>query len=251
MYAYDVWVNWSIDASADGTFSVPEYFEWRKSDNIRVMDKMPVVKVSKELFTSLKLFNQEIPNEILIATYNKAYSNESGYKRQYLHAFIMTDGERVMAIDTDDTLDTVFRTALIPRQELGIISQMKDFDALEVNWSPPQFEKEAEFPVTLSNIGLTRAEKQLKHVLLEAINLLALEDNIDKIRYWYSGLFQGTSTDSLTTEGMIADIRVLLRNGWNAQFYDFGKSLIRTLPDYIKQEWDGIKWGNNRDKIGN
>ena len=48
LFIHDVWVNW-FEGEENG-YNVCHFHEWRKEDGIELLDQVPLLKVSSELF---------------------------------------------------------------------------------------------------------------------------------------------------------------------------------------------------------
>ncbi len=71
LYLHDVWVNW-FEGEENG-YNVCHFYEWRKDDAIELLDQVPVLKVSPQLFYYLENSLSEIPKPLLEDVYQKAY----------------------------------------------------------------------------------------------------------------------------------------------------------------------------------
>lgn len=239
-YLYDIWVNW-FDGEEEG-FNVCSYHEWRKEDKIEMVDQIPVLYISKELFNQIENGLVPLPNKLLPSIYKKTYIRK-GYGRQVmLYAAVLTDGENVLAIDTLG-YDIPFRKSrLIPRQERQVYEMCEKATQRQYQLKKEQLAKpDYEWQLRKQHIvGLTRRERQLKKVLLICLAQLRKTDNKKEISYWLSE-WKGTNALIHTRKMSIDEIWHRLYehviSGWTENHERFLRQLVRGYP-ILKHEWE-------------
>lgn len=240
-YLYDIWVNW-FDGEEEG-INVCAYHEWRKQDNIQMIDQIPVLYIEKTLFHIIENSLCTLPDRLLATIYKKTYVRK-GYGRQVLpYACIVTDGERVLAIDTVENVIPFRKSRLTPRQERQVYEMC---DKIEIQRYPAveedkhmvnnkyTWQVDAQFM-----LGLTRRERKLKKILLICLAQLKRTENKDEISYWLSE-WKGTNALLHTKSLSIDEIWTWLYNqvikGWTVNHEEFLQQLIRGYP-ILKHEW--------------
>src|SRR5690625_864315 len=134
-YLYDIWVNW-FDGEEEG-YNVCPYHEWRKSDNIEMVDQIPVLHITEDLFHYIENGLSHLPNELLNSIHKKSYIRK-GYSRRVLeYACIVTDGSRILAIDTLGYDIPLRKSRLIPRQERQVYEKCEKANVIEFDIPTP------------------------------------------------------------------------------------------------------------------
>ena len=98
MYLHDVWVNW-FEGEENG-YSVCHFHEWKKDDPIELLDQVPVLKVTNELYHYIENDLADLPESLLNDVYQKAYLRKNHERIQLDYCFIVTDGLGILAVDT-------------------------------------------------------------------------------------------------------------------------------------------------------
>lgn len=114
LYLHDVWTNW-VDGEPN-PYLVSEFHGWKKDDNVILFDQIPLVIVDENLYNYLEFGLNEVPLDILMEVYRKAYIRINHERKQVEYAFIVTDKKRIMAIEVY-SLRVFKKSRLIPRQE--------------------------------------------------------------------------------------------------------------------------------------
>lgn len=237
-YLYDIWVNW-FEGEENG-FNVCPYHEWRKRDNIEMVDQIPVLYITKELFNIIENGLFVLPARLLEIIYKKTYIRK-GYGREAItYACIITDGEDVLAFDTSG-YDIPFRKSrLIPRQERQVFDMCKKIDKLKFDLPDSSTKQSSLWQLSKQHIiGLTRRERKLKQLLLICLNQLKRTENKKEISYWLSE-WEGTNallyTEGLTINEVWRRLYEQVISGWTSHHELFLKQIVRTNP-IIKNEW--------------
>ena len=183
LYLHDVWVSW-FEGEENG-YNVCHFHEWRKSDRIEILDQAPILYVDKKTYQYIENDLQDIPEKIMQKIYQKAYVRKNQERKKLDYAAILTDGESILAFDTMGYHIPLRKSRLIPRQERLVLEliEKRQPDTYEI---PSKEEKEyhiLSLPPEYM-LGLTRRERQLKQVLMIAIDQLEMNKNEEEIRYW-------------------------------------------------------------------
>lgn len=239
-YLYDIWVNW-FEGEENG-FNVCPYHEWRKRDNIEMVDQIPVLYITKHLYNTIENGLFILPSQLLRKIHKKTYIRK-GYGRQVIaYACIITDGENVLAFDTLSYDIPLRKSRLIPRQERQVFDMCKKLDKLMYKVPSRENVVEENHLWKLREqhiIGLTRRERKLKQLLLICLSQLKRTENKKEISYWLSE-WEGTNallyTRSLSINEVWQRLYEQVISGWTAHHEMFLNQLVRTYP-IIKNEW--------------
>lgn len=251
----NIWVNWS-DGN-DKRTKIPEYFEWEQSDDIESFKEMPAVKIEDELLSFIELECEELPKRLLdlIDGLSRTVNPATNRVRKVNYAAVLTNGKRTLAIYTEGTTRPTLKSRLIPKQERRVLDMVKGKEAAEIEWEKPEPEEESIklqdeslFQYILSvdpkdTVGLTRRERELRELLIEAVFRLGCSENDKEIMYWYVELFPeqyGTKElANMTREDMLRGIFTTVKVGWSDRHFEFGDNLLRYYNDN-KELWDGL-----------
>ncbi|KGP74363.1 YjbA family protein [Pontibacillus yanchengensis] len=184
LYLHDVWVNW-FEGEENG-YNVCSFHEWRKEDGIELLDQVPLLYVHASLYHYIENDLQDLPQSLLDAVYKRAYLRKNQERISLEYAFVVTDGTSVLAVDTMGYNLPVRKSRLIPRQERLVYDMIDQHKPESYNFREGEEEKEyhilSPHPVTM--IGLTRKERQLKQLLMMALDQLQTTQNLSEVRYW-------------------------------------------------------------------
>jgi hypothetical protein len=183
LYLHDVWVNW-FEGEENG-YNICPFHEWRTSDGIEILDQIPVLYIDNKTYHSIENDLHDIPKEVLDQIYKRAYVRKNQERNVLEYATIVTNGKSILAFDTMGYHIPIRKSRLIPRQERLVL------DLIEGR-NPKIYEltetEEKEYHIlSLSPeamIGLTRKERQLKQLLMIALDQLQVSECIEEVRYW-------------------------------------------------------------------
>jgi len=194
-YIHDVWVNW-VDGTSKG-YEIPEYHEWRKDDIVELYDQLPVAKVTKDFFNFLENDYGVIPHTLLDEVHLRAAKREDRKRIKVEHAFVISDGENVLAINTDGDNKPNMKSRLVPRHERLVLEIVEEEPVFEFEWTAPEhfvedddslmsqiLDLKAEYLV-----GLTRTEREMKEIVMDCLFNLCVSENRAEVKYWYIVLF--------------------------------------------------------------
>jgi len=182
LYVHDIWVNW-FEGEENG-YNVCHFHEWRKDDTIELLDQIPVIHVEHYLYDYIENSMQDIPRPLLDSVYKRAYLKKHHKRIPLDYAFVISDGNHALVVDTLGYEIPVRKSRLIPRQERLVLDLVK---AKDPETYPISNVKKTYHLLSLEPkymAGLTRKERQLKHLLMLMIDQLKQSQRIDELRYW-------------------------------------------------------------------
>lgn len=237
-YLYDVWVNW-FESEEQG-YNVCPYHEWRKKDRIEVLEQVPLLYIEESLFHHLENSLYELPEALLKTIVNRSYKRK-GLERKLLdYVCVVTDGRGILAIDTGGFQIPLRKSRLIPRQEQQVYALCKKMKQQVFTFDMPETDEETGAIPAECMVGLTRKERQLKTILLMALEPLKHSHDRNELLYWYaewdhtklwSGLYQ-QSIEKLW-QSLYEDIR----DGWSEAHAQLCRQLIKGQP-YLEKMWE-------------
>src|SRR5699024_10025534 len=98
LYLHDVWVNW-FEGEENG-YNVCHFHEWRKEDQIQLLDQAPLLYITEALFNYIENDMCDMPNSLLDSIYKRAFMRKGQERNVMEYACIITDGMNILAVDT-------------------------------------------------------------------------------------------------------------------------------------------------------
>lgn len=259
-FVYDVYCNW-----ADGigkSYLIPKYHEWYPEDEVEFFNCMPVVLVSKDVFTFIEEDYNVIPKEILSLVAGKASQKVDGITLPANYTFIVTDGTRTLAVDTDDEDVPNYKSYLSPR-DIGkvenILPKIMKTDVTFVKPEPNVLNKTDQLSADLLLldekyiVGLTRAERDMKAILMTYLYTLVTSTNNEEVRYWYSEVFPGTFNSAkvkrMRKETLVRQMFEELKEGWDKRHVNLGDEIIKH-NDMMADSWKLLR-KKEKEKVNN
>lgn len=185
-FMHDVWVNW-CEGEENG-YNIHSFHEWRKSDTIELLEKVPLLHLSDDLYMYIENQLYDLPQELLNDVSNQAILRKNHERLPLEYAFIATDGKNVLAVDTIGYMTPMKKSRLIPRQEQLALEIVHGTSIKK--YAVPKGYEEKEFHILSPHpkymIGLTRKEKQLKQLLFMQLDHLYAARNEAEVKYWYT-----------------------------------------------------------------
>ncbi|UJL47621.1 YjbA family protein [Virgibacillus sp. NKC19-16] len=184
LYLHDVWVNW-FEGEENG-YSVCYFHEWRKDDKIELLDQVPLLYITDDLYNYIENDMNELPLAMLDMIYKRAYSRKGQERSVLEYACIVTDGNEILALDTIGYQIPIRKSRLIPRQEQLVFDMIENKKPQSFKFDNTIYEKEyhmLSMPPELV-FGLTRRERQLKQLLMMGLDQLRTTNNLKELRYW-------------------------------------------------------------------
>ncbi|MBS4198679.1 YjbA family protein [Bacillus sp. FJAT-49732] len=187
LYLHDVWVNW-FEGEENG-YNVCHFHEWRRGEDvIELLDQVPLLLIEPVLFHYIENNMAELPQTLLNDVYKKAYLRKNHERIQLDYCFVITDGKGILAVDTIGYSIPLRKSRLIPRQEQLVYEMTMKNEPFPYKFDKENLSKEHHIlsPEPKLMYGLTRKERQLKHLMFMALDQLFSSKNTPEIRYWYT-----------------------------------------------------------------
>ncbi|SDJ87211.1 YjbA family protein [Sediminibacillus albus] len=236
LYLHDVWVNW-FEGEENG-YNVCAFHEWRKEDGIELLDQVPILFIDEMLYYYIENDLQDLPKSLLEAIHKKAYLRKNQERISLEYSCVITDGHSILAIDTMGYHLPVRKSRLIPRQERLVYDLIEGTNRLEFAFSPEQKEKEYHI-LSLppdSMLGLTRKERQLKQLLMMALDQLEGTKNLQEVRYWLTEWHpdQYSRIREMDFEEAWQSLYDGVCSGWSKSHEELCSKLVKGQPFFEK-----------------
>ena len=239
LYLHDVWVNW-FEGEENG-YNVCYFHEWRKEDRIELLDQVPVLYITEALYNYIENDMHDIPKALLDSIYKRTYSRK-GHERSALdYACVITDGNDIMVFDTIGYTIPIRKSRLIPRQEQLAFDMIRDIKPNNYKFDGNRYDKAyhmLSMPPELI-FGLTRRERQLKHLLMMGLDQLRTANNLEELRYWLTEWdpknypFIRFMNEDTVWDALYSGVK----DGWSKNHEDLCGKLIKGQP-YLEKMWE-------------
>lgn len=239
LYLHDVWVNW-FEGEENG-YGVSHFYEWRKTDQIEIIDQVPLLYINKEMYDYIEDDMNDLPKEMLDMIYKRTYIRKDQKRIALDYAFIATDGDDMLAIDTIGYQIPLRKSRLIPRQEQLVYQLIKG--KKQKNFKMPCEVPEKEYSIlSLAPkymIGLTRSERQLKQVLMIALDQLKTANNLEEMRYWLTewNPKKYRHLHRMNEREVWQALYAGLKEGWTKSHEELTVKLIKDQP-FLEKMWE-------------
>ncbi|MDD4036024.1 MAG: DUF3603 family protein [Bacilli bacterium] len=179
-YIYDTLLNWSDT-------NIYEFYEWRTSDDLEHIKKMPIIKVSYKDFKNLYNCGIIVDKSILDCIYQKTilFKNKAGNTLEY--AAVFTNGLKAIAIEFDKQGKSIYKSDLLIEEETEVNELVRKKDCTVIRYKIIERNKK--------RILMTRFEEETKIYLINEFNKLYEDKNVSKLKYLYSEWYNKTSDD--------------------------------------------------------
>ncbi len=241
LYLHDVWVNW-FEGEENG-YNVCHFHEWRKEDRIELLDQVPLLKVEKTLFHYIENDLMDLPRELMDNIYQKAYLRKNHERIQLDYCFVVTDGVGILVADTIGYNIPIRKSRLIPRQEQLVYDMVSDQEEMKYKFhaikSTSYKEHHILSPSPQLMSGLTRKERQLKQLLLMAMDQLYSSNNVAEIRYWFTDWDPSKYKEiqELDFENAWRNFLEEVQFGWSERHLELCENLIKGQP-FFEKLWE-------------
>jgi len=239
LYLHDVWVNW-FEGEENG-YNVCHFHEWRKEDQIQLLDRAPLLYITEALFNYIENDMCDMPNSLLDSIYKRAFMRKGQERNVMEYACIITDGMNILAVDTIGYHIPIRKSRLIPRQEQLVYDMIEDATKQSFQFQADDYEKEYHLLSMSPDLifGLTRRERQLKQLLMMALEQLYTSDNIEELRYWLTewNPKKYPYLRYMDKEMVWQALYEGVKKGWSSHHEDLCAKLIKGQP-FLEKMWE-------------
>lgn len=232
---YDICVNWFHDV--EKSHEVCEWHEWRSTDkgNIEFIERMPLIKIKPELFTYIEDTLNPLPIDLLKEIENKSLLVRDNQPVALKYACVLTDGNRMIAIDTNNSQIPHKKSRIVPKQQLKMKDKLDIMEVTEFEYTP--IHKKTNPFIVVPNecmIGLNRRERYLKELLFMIFDQLQDEDNIHRLRYYYLE-WNPVGVDSISElnyDELFVTLYGEVKLSWSDRHHWLLKTMLKLNPLY-------------------
>lgn len=239
LYLHDVWVNW-FEGEENG-YNVCYFHEWRKEDAIELLDQAPLLYITGELFHYIENDMCDLPDMLLNCVYKRAYMRKGQERNVLEYACVVTDGNEIIAFDTIGYQIPIRKSRLIPRQEQIVFDMIKGAKKQSFMFRAGDHTKEYHLLSMSPDLvfGLTRKERQLKQLLMIALDQLYTSDNIEELRYWLTewNPKQYPFLQYMDREMVWEALYDGVKKGWSSRHAELCAKLIKG-HSYLEKMWE-------------
>ena len=171
-----------------------DFFEWNSNDNIIVIGKIPLFRVSSTVMNDLLKSRVSVSNEFLESILNKTYTDNSFIK----YSALFTDLVSVIALKFNEDGLVLEKSNLLIDEEDIVIEEGEFLSCTDFNYKVVE--------EVYDNSFLTRREKFIRKYLLNEINNLYEDGMFDEINYLYSELYSDNKGIDARYKFLIDDI---------------------------------------------
>ncbi|WP_138416448.1 YjbA family protein [Aquibacillus sediminis] len=239
LYLHDVWVNW-FEGEENG-YNVCHFHEWRKEDGIELLDQVPILYINDLLYHYIENDLQDLPKPLLESIYKRAYLRKNQERISLEYACIVTNGKSIVAFDTMGYHLPVRKSRLIPRQERLVYEMIEGTEPMEFSFSATEDDKEYHIlslpPERM--VGLTRKERQLKQLLMMALDQLKGTKNSEEVRYWLTEWdpAQYSEIRKMDFEEAWYELYQGVIEGWSVAHEELCGKMIKGQP-FFEKMWE-------------
>lgn len=239
LYLHDVWVNWF--EGEENAYNVCYFHEWRKEDKIELLDQVPLMYITADLYNYIENDMYDIPRNLLDTIYQRAYIRKGQSREPIDYACIVTDGNEIIVFDTIGYSIPIRKSRLIPRQEQMVYDMIKHTKPKKFSYDKDLYKKEyhiLSMPPEYVH-GLTRKERQLKQLLMMGLDQLRTTNNIEELRYWLTEWDpkKYASIRYMNEQEVWDELHQGVKRGWSDAHKDLCSKLIKGQP-FLEQMWD-------------
>lgn len=175
IYIYDILLNF-CDCDL-----IYDFYEWSQSDNIDNIKRIKILHVERNMLDNLINYDGVIDSDFLLKIYRTCEVYTTKKVKVLDYACLFSDGERVIAIEFDNTGRPIYKSKLLIDEEEEIAILASNLEPLDIN-----FIKEKK---TLEKRFFTRNEIIIRKYLIKEIEECYNKKNYGKLRYLYQEYF--------------------------------------------------------------
>lgn len=239
LYMHDLWVNW-FEGEENG-YNVCRFHEWRKEDGIELIDQIPLLLLNDRLFSFIENDLQDLPLSLLHDIHRKSFMKKNQSRQTMEYAAVITNGKDVLVFDTLGYTLPVKKSRLIPRQERLALEMVQDKHAADYIIEETSLKEHHILSLEPDKMaGLTRKERQLKQLLMMALDQLKHSNHPEEIKYWLTEWNPGHYADikGFTTEEAWEKLYEGTSEGWSLIHEELCGKIVKGQP-FFETIWQG------------
>lgn len=231
MMIHDTWTMW-VTGEQFG-YQIPYFHEWRSDDTVELLDRVPIIKVTPELYDYIENDIDTLPTQLLEDVRDKAMLRKNHSATPIKHCFIATDGKKAIIVDTLTYEVPMRKSRLIPRQEALVLEMIFDTQPSTYDFDLSGDKEETDEllnPHPLSVVGLTRRERHLKDIFNKAIEEIHYKNDLEELRYWTIEMFPKDYKQiiHMSYDDLWDKVVSYIKVGWKPEFENILKMISNT-----------------------
>ena len=174
-YIYDIVLNFNKEYF--------EFFQWKKSDKIINVKKIPVFKVNSDLLRTLKYNIVKVNKTFLDKIYNMTFFYS---KMDYKYMCLVSDASETIGLMFDKYGNLIKKSSLIFDEEEEVNEEVCNEEEFDIKLIENKY-RNIEF--------VSRIEKEQRDFLFKFINNLDTEKDCSILKYIYYDYFEKEEND--------------------------------------------------------
>lgn len=236
---YDVWVNWFEDAEAG--YDVAPFHEWKKTDQIEIVEQIPVLYITEELYDYIENSLGILPHDLLEMIRKRTFIRNNQLRRRIEYAAIVTDGRGILVFHTMGFHVPIKKSRMIPRQEGQIYQVVKNRERLQFHDQKVRSQQERVQTLEKESFmyGLTRRERHAKKILLQALTELQKTNNVSEVTYWlteWDSSLAATIEQDSSAQAVWQTLFQAVKYGWDERHERFCSEFVKHHKE-LKENW--------------
>lgn len=194
-YIYDIILNFNNNYY--------DFFEWKKSDSIINIKKIPLFLVSNDIFIMMKYDKVVVDNSFINLIKEKTYTYT---KLKIGNASLISNGKEVIGVLFDDKGNVIKRSGLLIDEEEEVLEEIEIREKYDIKIISHKKVKREE---------INRIERDKKNFLN---NYIRNENNVSNLKYLYYDYFEEECDDTSIIKKRLLDI---IKYSWNKKLDSF------------------------------
>ncbi|QZA70382.1 hypothetical protein 278BB001_236 [Bacillus phage 278BB001] len=222
---------------------IPKSFEWTPKDDSSLFEEVPVVLVSKTAMDSVEHTLATLPDDLMEAIAGDAVVSDDDMDEGFDPSFaaILTDKNRSIIVVAEDEGLIVRKGRIDPATDYEVASKVAMYDDLkEFDWDINVEKKEAKEKTALEKfvtppeevfIGITRRERKMKELLMNAVFDMGCKGNVEEIKYWISEMAPSSNTSdelkNMDVDSLLQYLYDAIKQGWTEEHEVLGDGITK------------------------
>lgn len=194
-YIYDIVLNFNKEYF--------DFYEWKKSDTIINIKKIPIFSINNKIFNILKYDKVVVDTSFIDIIRDKTFTYT---KLKVGNASLLSNGKEVIGVLFDNKGNLIKRSSLLIDEEEEVLEELESDDNYDIKIISHK-------EVKHENIG--RWEKEKKTFLN---NYLRHENNINNLKYLYYDYFEKENDDINVVKNELLNV---IKNTWDKKLDSF------------------------------
>ena len=175
IYIYDILLNF-----CDNDL-IYDFYEWSNNDNVENIKRIKLIHISRNAFDDLLNYECIIDNNYLVNFYRTCEVYQAKKIRILDYAFLISDGERVIALEVNKNGSIMYKSKLLLDEEDEIAILAGNLEITDLMYDKKK--------LTLKNRFFTRKENIIRNYLFKEIDDSYKNKKYDKLKFLYQEYF--------------------------------------------------------------